>query len=155
MRRWMIAGAPHYVNDIALHARFDAHGANFRTATRDGIGFAQRLDVDLIEPARIEACVPTRDDLMLFVSGGVGQQNLEEKTIELSLRQRICSFVLNWILSRQHSEHRRQWIQFTVNCYLPFFHRFEQCGLRFGWRAIDLVTQQDVSEDRSPSQTKT
>src|SRR5258708_4572707 len=70
MRRRMIAGAPHYVNDITLHARFDAHGANFRAATRDGIGFTQRLYVDLIEPARIEACVPTRDDLMLFVSGG-------------------------------------------------------------------------------------
>src|SRR5258706_487596 len=88
--------------------RLSAHRANFGAATRDGVGFSQRMYVDLIQTPRIEAGVPTRYHLMLLFSGRVGKQNFEKKTIELGFRERIGSFVLNRIFGRQHSEHRRQ-----------------------------------------------
>src|SRR5882724_8743013 len=104
----MVTSATHYVDDVTLHAPFDAHRANFGAATRDGVGFSQRMYVDLIQTPRIEAGVPTGYHLMLLFSGRVGKQNLEKKTIELGFRERIGSFVLNRIFGRQHSEHRRQ-----------------------------------------------
>src|SRR5471032_2506757 len=98
MRRRVIASAAHYVYDVTLHPRLNSHSANFRPAPGDCVAVTQRSNVDLIQTARVKARVPTSDDLMLFISGRIRKQNLEQKTIQLGFRQRICSFVFDWVL---------------------------------------------------------
>ncbi|MNP50140.1 hypothetical protein D3C76_1443850 [compost metagenome] len=36
---------------------------------------------------------------------------------------------------------------------LPFFHGFQQCGLDFGWGAVDFVGEDDVAEQRARLET--
>ena len=43
-------------------------------------------------------------------------------------------------------------MRLAVDGYLTLFHRFEQRGLSFGRRAIDLIGQQQVGEDRPVAQ---
>src|SRR5205085_12468862 len=61
--RRMIPCASYHIDDVTLHAGLDMHGTHFCTTAGDGVGFTERLNVDLIKAARIEARVPTRDHL--------------------------------------------------------------------------------------------
>src|SRR6185436_6097856 len=112
------------------------------------------LNINLVQTSRIESVVPTRHYFALMVLVRVTQHDLELKTIELCLRQWIRSFVFDRILSREYREDRRQGIGIAVDCDLAFFHRFQQRGLRFGRRTVDLVCQQDVGEYRTTPQVE-
>ena len=45
-------------------------------------------------------------------------------------------------------------MRLAVDRHLAFFHRFEQCRLRFGRRAIDFVGENEIREDRAVPQRK-
>src|SRR5438270_8933704 len=51
----MLARAPYDLHDVSLHARLHPRAAHFGATMRDRIGFGQRTNINLIEPARVEA----------------------------------------------------------------------------------------------------
>src|SRR5205085_8622694 len=74
---------------------------------------------------------------------------LQEKTIELRLRQRIGPFHLDRVLRRQHEERRRERTRDAADGDGRLLHAFQQRRLRLGRRAIDLVGQHHVREERT------
>ncbi|SLM49057.1 protein of unknown function [Nitrospira japonica] len=79
---------------------------------------------------------------------GIIDQHLHQEPVELRLRQGIGAFLLDGILRRQHHEQIRHRMGRTSDGDLPFLHRFEQRGLHLRRRAVDLVGQNDVAENR-------
>src|SRR5215217_7696168 len=152
MNERMRARAPHEVHCVTLNARLHSRARNFSAAMKNRIRIGKRTNVDLIESSRVEPVVPTRHHFELVLLTRIAQQYLELETIELRLWQWIRSFILNRVLRREHRKDRRQLVPLAVNRHLALFHRFQQCGLSFWRRAIDLVSQEDVSEDWSSPQ---
>src|SRR6185437_10030794 len=80
--------------------------------------------------------------------------DLEEKTVELRLRQRVSSFKLNRILCGEHGKKFRKVMRNAVNGDLAFFHGFQQ-GRLCAWRhAVHFVCQKHVSEKRAAVERK-
>ena len=81
-------------------------------------------------------------------------RDLEHEPVFLRFRQRICAFVFNRILRREHREVGRQRMRVAVDGHHPFLHRLQQRRLRFSGRAVDFICQEKRSEDRSFNQRK-
>jgi hypothetical protein len=85
----------------------------------------------------------------LIVFGQVIDLHVEHEAVELSFGKRISSLHLDRILRRQYEERFLQHVAHAANGDLMFLHRLQQGGLRLGGRAVDLVGQNDVAENRS------
>src|SRR5207249_2938070 len=72
--------------------------------------------------------------------------------IDLGFRERIGALVLDRILRRDHEEGPVQRERFALQRRLAFLHRFEERGLGLRRGRVDLVRQEDVREDRAPSE---
>ena len=96
----------------------------------------QRLDrVDAL--LRIE-----HGDLVLRF--GIAQPHAQQEAIELRFGQREGAFVLDRVLRGHHQKRLVELVRLAVDGDLPFFHRFQQRGLRLGRGPIDLVGEHDV-----------
>ena len=73
---------------------------------------------------------------------------LHHEPIELRFGQRIRAFLLDRILRREHEERLGQLVRLSGRGHGVLLHRLQQRGLRLRWRAVDLVGQHDVGEDR-------
>ena len=89
-----------------------------------------------------------RHDPHLFVLREVGHDDVEHESIELRFGQRIGAFELDRILRREHEEGRLERIRPPGRSDVVLLHGFEQCRLSFRRRAVDLVSEQDLREDR-------
>ena len=78
----------------------------------------------------------------------VADAQAHQETVELRLRQRIGAMMLHRILRRDHHERAGQGMRVAIDGDLPFVHGFEERRLRFGRGAIDLISQQEIAEDR-------
>jgi len=88
-------------------------------------------------------------DFYLLLQTRILYADFEDKPIQLSLRQTIGTFMFDRILGGQDHEGLRQWVGNSVKSHLLFFHNFKQGRLRFRRRAVDLIDQHDIAEDRS------
>ena len=88
------------------------------------------------------------DDGRELVAGRETDVQLEEEAIQLRLGQRVGAFELDRILRREHEERVRQRVADGAHGDRVLLHRFEQRRLRLGRRAVDLVGQDQVGEDR-------
>ena len=88
------------------------------------------------------------EDFTLFPPLRVGHDQLEHEPVDLRLRQRIRALMLDRVLGRQHQEELGQWESLAADGDLLLLHRFQQCTLHLGRRAVDLVGQEDIGEDR-------
>ncbi|MDT4814903.1 hypothetical protein FQZ97_479210 [compost metagenome] len=81
---------------------------------------------------------------------GVGEADLhvQQEAVELRLRQRVGAFLLDGVLGGHDHEQRRQVVGRATHRDLPFGHGFEQRRLHLGRRAVDLVGEHQVVEDR-------
>ena len=73
---------------------------------------------------------------------------VEHETVELGFRQRVRAFLFDRVLGREDEEGRRQRVVLAGHRHGALLHRFEQGGLRFGRRSVDLVCQHDVRKNR-------
>ena len=89
-----------------------------------------------------------RHDPHFVVLGEVGDDDVEHEAIELRLGQRIRAFLLDRILRREDEERLIERIGPAGGGDVVLLHRLEQRGLRLRRRAVDLVGQDDVREDR-------
>ena len=126
----------------------------------DDIGGGRHASHQLLEPQHILSAKNPLDlrrrlrgralrHRVLLLVRGVPDQNLEHETILLCLRQRIGPFLLDRVLRREHEERQRQVVAIAAGRHLPLLHRLEQRRLRLRRRAVDLVGQNHVREDRT------
>jgi hypothetical protein len=74
--------------------------------------------------------------------------DLEQEAVELRLGQRVGAFLLDRVLRGEHHEGRRERVRLALDGDLLLLHHFEERGLRFRGRPIDLVGEQQVGEHR-------
>ncbi len=79
---------------------------------------------------------------------GIAHPHLEHEAVELRLGQRIGALVLDRVLGGEHQERLLQRIGGAADGHLMLLHRLEQRGLHLGRRAVDLVGQDDLGEQR-------
>jgi hypothetical protein len=79
--------------------------------------------------------------------------HVEHEAVELRLGQRIRAFLLDRILRREHEERTLEIVAHARDRDLVFLHRLEQRRLRLRRRAVDLVGEDDVGEDRAANET--
>ncbi len=89
-----------------------------------------------------------RHDPHLVVLREVGDDDVEHEAIELRLGERISALELDRILRREHEERLLERIGPAGGGDVILLHRFEQRGLRLRRRAVDLVGEDDLREDR-------
>ena len=75
--------------------------------------------------------------------------DVQQEAIELRFGQRIGAFLLDRVLRRHDQEQRRQRIRVAADRDLPLGHRLEHRRLHFRRRAVDLVGEDQVVEDRA------
>ncbi len=88
------------------------------------------------------------DDSDLFVLVEVGHDDVEHEAVELRLGERIGSFELDGILRREHEERPLERIGPARGRDVILLHRLEESRLRLRRRAVDLVGEEDLREDR-------
>jgi hypothetical protein len=89
------------------------------------------------------------EHLHLVVARGQADVQLEQEAVELRLGQRVGALVLDRVLRRADDERVGQQPGRAVDRHLPLLHRLEQRRLRLRRRAVDLVGEQQVGEDRA------
>ena len=80
---------------------------------------------------------------------GVSQGCLHEEAVQLSLRQTVGTGLLNGVLGRNHDERRTGRSRHAIDGDLAFFHRLEKRRLSLRARAVNLISEYHVGEDRS------
>jgi hypothetical protein len=75
---------------------------------------------------------------------------VQQKTIQLRLRQWIGAGLLERVLRRHHHEQRRQRARHAAPRDLVFLHRFQQRGLHLGGGEDDFVEQRAFDEFELP-----
>ncbi len=88
------------------------------------------------------------DDLELGGALGQVEHELEQEAVELRLGQRVGALVLDRVLGGRDQERGRQRAAHAIRGDLTLLHRLEQRRLGLRGRAVDLVGEQDVGEDR-------
>ena len=87
-------------------------------------------------------------DLLLFVARRIADAQLEHEAVDLRFGQRIRALLLDRVLRREHEERLLELERRAADRDLLLLHRLEQRRLHLGRRAIDLVGENDVGEDR-------
>ena len=104
---------------------------------------------NLTEHVRRDALVRKVEHLVFTLRIRVVDQDLEEKTVELRLGQLEHVPMLVRVLRRDHEERIRKLVRLALDRHLPLLHRLEQRRLCARRRAVDLVREQHVREDRA------
>ena len=107
------------------------------------------MQPELLEPGHRGAVAVPTHHLTLLVAARMRDDDLEQEPIELCLGQRIGALLFDRVLGRDHHEIVAEPIVAPVNRDLALVHCLQQRGLRFGRRAVDLVSKQQFGEDRA------
>ena len=140
-RRRRIAGA-HEARGVAQHRL--GHGDVAADA-------AQRQHAVAGEHARRapgRAAGGAHEDLGQLVLGRARHDHLEEEAIELRLGQRVGALHLDGVLGGEDEERLLHRVPLPAMVHGVLRHRLEQRALRLRRRAVDLVGQDDLPEDR-------
>ena len=89
------------------------------------------------------------DDPELVLRLRVAERGAEEEAVELRLGEWERAFELDRVLASRGRGTAGQRPGHAVDRHLPLGHRLEQRGLRLRHRAVDLVDEDDVGEDRA------
>src|SRR5579884_1226725 len=131
------------LHGVADHVRRDRHLAD------DVLHFQNvRRRQDALDLWDVRRCRLLNDaELFLFV--GIIDEDIEHEAVLLRFGQRIGAFLLDRVLRRQDEERIGQLVPRAADGDLAFLHRFEQSGLRLRRRAVDLVGEDDIGEQRA------
>ena len=126
------------------------HGAD-RALQFEDFGLAQHRAGLRDQPAAVLA-----DQQHAFGLGrGIAHRQAQQEAVELRVRQRIGTGQVHRVLRGDDEERRRQRPGDAVDGDLLLGHRLQQRALGAGRRAVDLVGQQDVAEDRPRMELET
>ena len=92
---------------------------------------------------------PYEEYPLLICRMRIAEDDPHEESVELSLREWICTLMLQGILCREYDKWRRQ-----IESSIPdgdsfFFHGLEEGRLYLGWSTIDLIGEENIGEYRS------
>src|SRR5829696_5432692 len=138
-----LARYPDEVDDPALQQVVDVHVRRRLLQLRDVFDLDGRREV-----AERVAVQLVPHDVQLVVAAGVAEGGPDEEAVELGLRQRERPLELDRVLRREHDERLAQLTRDAVDRHLALGHRLEQRRLGLRHRAVDLVDEHDVGEDR-------
>ena len=79
----------------------------------------------------------------------IAEVDAHQEAIDLGFRQREGAGEFDRVLRRQHQEGWGEWVRGAVDRHLLLLHRFQQCRLGLGRRAVDLIGEEDLCEDRA------
>ncbi len=130
-------------NGVALHRL--ARSAPTRTTCRISRISGPSITRDTARAHRLRRAL---EDLVHRRFRRIRHLQLEEEPIELRFRQRIGAFHLQRVLRREHQERLIELVGRLADRHALLLHGLEQRRLRLGRRAVDLVGQDDVREDR-------
>ena len=136
-------GRIHDVNDIFLYLLVHIHILHDLACPHDVLRLEHRLSL------REAAAVVHADDLALFLLLRISHHDLEHETVELGLRKRIGSLLLDRVLCGHHEEWLRKLECLVADGHLTFLHRLEKSRLYLCRRTVDLVGKDEISEDRT------
>ena len=80
---------------------------------------------------------------------GVAERRAHHEAVELRLGQAVGACLLDGVLRREHEERHADLARDAVDRDAALLHDLEQGGLRLRARAVDLVGEHDVREDRA------
>ena len=106
-------------------------------------GLEHRLN---LAPQAIEGDI---HDLALVARAGIADHHLEHEAVDLGFGQRIGSLLLDRVLRGQDEKRLVERERFVADRDLMLLHRLQQRRLHLGRRAVDLVGQNEVGEDRA------
>ena len=89
------------------------------------------------------------DDDELLGRRRVADQHLEHEAVDLGLGQRVGALGLDRVLGGQDQERAGDLERLAPDRHLALLHDLEQRALDLGRRAVDLIGQQQVGEDRA------
>src|SRR5690606_20251667 len=87
--------------------------------------------------------------LSLLVGTRIAELDLHQESVELGLGQRESADLMRRVAGADDEEWRRQRVSCAIRRDLPFLHRFEQRALRLRRRAVDLVREHELREQRA------
>jgi hypothetical protein len=88
-------------------------------------------------------------NIVLIVRARVAEVQEKEESVELRLGQREGALEFHRILRRDDQEGIRERVRGLVDGDLALLHRLEECRLRPGGRAVDLIDEHDVRGERA------
>ena len=94
-------------------------------------------------------CALFLDQLHLLLGGGIAHIDAQREPVQLCLRQGIGPVVLDRVLGGDDHERVAHRVGPAFDGDLAFAHALEQCALRAGRGAVDLIGEQDMAEDRA------
>ena len=121
--------------DLAAAARKAARARLASTTGCNDLEGIRRLEAD--------------EDGVLFLRVGVAHAHAEKEAVELRFRQRERALELDGVLGREDEEGPRQRRRDALDGDLALLHRLEQRGLGARRRAVDLVGEHDVRDERA------
>ena len=104
-----------------------------------------RLEHDLVAGA-LEAPL---EHAPLVVPLRVADADPKQEAVELRLGERVGALVLDRVLGREDDERRLEQVRDAFDRHLPLLHRLEQRRLCLRRRAVDLVGEEQIGEDRA------
>jgi hypothetical protein len=85
----------------------------------------------------------------LLAEARVVDEDLHEEAVDLRLGELVGALGLDRVLRGEHEERLRDAERLAADRHLVLLHDLEQRGLDLGRRAVDLVGEQEVAEDRA------
>ena len=138
-----ITGGKHNVGNVLLNLLIEIDLTHHLASLFNLLSAHHWTDVQLLL-----LDVLTDDGLLLFQTRIVNH-HLQHETVHLSLRQRISTLLLNGVLSSQHQERLRKFVSLCGDGHLTLLHSFKQSTLHLGRSTVNLISQDEVSEDRT------
>jgi hypothetical protein len=91
----------------------------------------------------------TKGEGGLSVGIGIAEAGREQETVHLALDERIGPRLVDRVLSGENEMRVGEYPRLAIYADLPFLHRFEEGGLASRRCPVQLVEQDDMSENRS------
>ena len=114
-----------------------------RPRGEDRARLEQALHRDLLASTHPE------EHFLLLIAIGIADPDLQHEAVELGLGKRVGPLVLDRVLGRQHHERLVQREGRAADGDLVLLHRLQQRSLHLRRRAVDLVRQNDLREQRA------
>ena len=134
---------PHELHRVAHHVVGHRHAAHDLLQRQNLLARKRRRD----RGRDVGRRAPHDVELLLFL--GIIDVRVEHEAVELGLGQRVGALVLDRVLRGQHEERLRELMPLAAGGDLVLLHRLQQGRLGFRRRAVDLVGQDHVAEDRA------
>ena len=136
-------GSVHQADDVLLHQDIRVYVAHRLLQREDVVRLA-----DLVQLGDRVAVSLALHDRLLVLDRGIPQLEAEQEAVELRLRERERSFVLDRVLGAHHHERRRCVMRDPVHRYLALLHRLQQRRLCFWGRTVYFVGEYDLRKHR-------